>query len=65
MFACVISMIWQLTEAPDAPSNLFLRKAIANLFPETFHEDLKDLLVTLFLNKVRLPVERQVQAWRR
>lgn len=48
----LISIIWKLTEAPDAPSNLFLRKATCSLFPETFHRDLRDLLVAMLLSKV-------------
>ena len=42
----LVSLLWQLTEAPSKPAEgLFLKKEISKLFPETFHEDLKELLV--------------------
>ena len=48
----VCQLVWHVTEAPNAPSNLFIKKEVAALFPEGFHEDLKVLLVDAVAKKV-------------
>ena len=48
----VCQLVWHVTEAPNAPSNLFIKKETAALFPEGFHEDLKALLVDAVAKKV-------------
>ena len=48
----VCQLVWHVTEAPNAPSNLFIKKEVAALFPEGFHEDLKALLVDAVAKKV-------------
>ena len=50
----VCQLVWHVTEAPNAPSNLFIKKETAALFPEGFHEDLKELI------QDRFPVPRVI-----
>ncbi|EOD30301.1 hypothetical protein EMIHUDRAFT_123153 [Emiliania huxleyi CCMP1516] len=43
----VCSLLYALLEAADAPPNLFLKREAGKLFPDGFHEALKELLVEL------------------
>merc|ERR1740124_1097943 len=56
----VCQLVWHVTEAPNAPSNLFIKKEVAVLFPEGFHEDLKALLVDVVAKKVP-PWKQEIQ----
>ena len=56
----VCQLVWHVTEAPNAPSNLFIKKEVAALFPEGFHEDLKALLVDVVAKKVP-PWKQEIQ----